>query len=352
MSQAVRDPDSVASASAGDEDRGQSEPGALGRLLALGRVERLGAVYVLIGIIILFSVWKPDIFPSWTTAKSVLNQNAIPALAALSLVVPLCTGVFDLSIGNVMALVSVTIAWLVVQLGVPIGVAIVIAIAMSMAVGVLNAVIVVVIGIDSFIATLGTGAVLLAIDYLISNDETVTNGHLSTAFGSIAQSSVGGVQVPVFAVLVVAVLLWWLLEHTVTGRRLYATGFNEEASRLAGVRTKRLRFLGLIVSATVAGIAGLLLTSQIGSGSPDIGPAYLLDAFAAAFLGATQIRAGRFNAPGTIIAVLVLGTGTAGLTIVGAQAWALSLYTGVVLLVALALTRIERKQVRAGRTLT
>lgn len=324
---------------------------AFSRLVGASRVEKIGAVYVLIGIIVLFSLWKPSIFPTWTTAKSILDQNAIGALAALALVVPLSTGVFDLSIGNVMALVSVTLAWLIVKHGVPIGEAIVIVVVMSAVVGALNAVIVVILGIDSFIATLGTGAVLQAVNLLISNDETVTDAHLNSAFGKISQTTLVGLQIPVFVVLVIALCIWWLLERTVTGRRLYATGFNEEASRLAGVRTKRLRFISLVVSSVVAGIAGLLLTSQIGSGSPDIGPAYLLDAFAAAFLGATQIRAGRFNAPGTVIAILVLGTGTTGLTIVGAQAWALSMYTGVVLIAALALTRIERKQVRAGRAL-
>lgn len=325
--------------------------GGLARILGATKVQQIGAVYVLIAIIIVFSLWSPSIFPTWATAKSVFNENAIAGLAALSLVVPLATGVFDLSIGSIMALVSVTIAWLVVQHGVGIGLAIVIALAMAVVVGIGNALVVVVLGIDSFIATLGTSAVLDAVNLLISNDETVTNGHLNSAFGKIAQADLGGVQVPVFVALGIALILWVLLEHTVTGRRLYATGFNEEASRLAGVRTKRLRFAGLMVSATVAGIAGLLLTSQIGSGSPDIGPAYLLDAFAAAFLGATQIRTGRFNAPGTILAVLVLGVGTTGLTIVGAQAWALSMYTGVVLLIALALTRIERRQVRAGRAM-
>jgi ribose transport system permease protein len=311
-------------------------------------VQKIGAVYVLFVIVVIFSVWKPSLFPNWTTAKSVVNENAIAALAAMAIIVPLCTGTFDLSIGNVMALVSVSLAWLIVQHGVGIGLAIVIVLGMALLVGVFNAFIVVVLGIDSFIATLGSGAVLQAINYLISKDETVTNPHMSSAFGSIAQSSVGGIQVPVFVVVAIALGLWWLLEHTVTGRRLYAIGFNEEASRLAGVRTKRLRFMGLMISATLAGIAGVMLTSQIGSGSPDVGPAYLLDAFAAAFLGATQIRAGRFNAAGTLIAVLVLGVGTTGLTIVGAQAWALSLYTGVVLIIALALTRIERRQVQTG----
>lgn len=338
---------------------GRSEPGApkrrrgtgslIGRLVHASRIEKIGAVYVLAAIVILFSVWKPALFPTGATVKSILNQNSIAALAALALVVPLATGVFDLSIGYVMALASVLLASMIVEQHLSVPLAVVIALAVSLGVGLMNAFIVVIVGIDSFIATLGTGSLLAAFSLLISKDETVTSAAMNTQLGKIATTELIGLQIPVFVAIAVALVLWFLLERTVTGRRLYATGFNEEAARLAGVRTRRLRFAGLITSSFVAGLAGLLLTAQIGAGDPEIGPAYLLDAFAAAFLGATQIRNGRFNSFGTIIAVLVLGTGTAGLTIVGAESWALSMYTGVVLLIALALTKLERGQVRAGK---
>ncbi len=329
--------------------RGRGYGAVLGQALRATRVQKIGAVYVLAAIIILFSLWKPALFPTVATLKSVLNENSIAALAALALVVPLATGVFDLSIGYVMALASVLLASMIVEHHMAVALAVVISLAVSLLVGLTNAFFVVIVGIDSFIATLGTGSLLAAFSLLISKDETVTSAAMNTQLGKIATSEVIGLQVPVFVALGVAILIWFLLERTVTGRRLYATGFNEEAARLAGVRTRRLRFAGLTTSAFVAGIAGLLLTAQIGAGDPEIGPAYLLDAFAAAFLGATQIRSGRFNAAGTIIAVLVLGTGTAGLTIVGAEAWALNMYTGVVLLIALALTKLERGQVRSGK---
>jgi ribose transport system permease protein len=322
---------------------------ALGRAIQVSGIQRFGAVYVLIGIIILFSVWKPDTFPTWTTARSILNSNAITILVALSLVVPLAAGVFDLSIGNVMALISVALAWLVVEEGLPIGVAIVVALLLALVVGLLNAWFVVKVGIDSFIATLGTGAVLQAVNLLISGNEPVTNVHLSSGLGDLIQANIGNVQVPVFAALIAAVALWWLLERTATGRRIYATGFNQDAARLAGVPTGRMRLLGLLASALLAGLAGVLVTGQVGSGSPEVGPPYLLQAFAVAFLGATQIRYGRFNAAGTVLAGLVLGTGNTGLTLVGAPAWALSLYTGVVLLVALTLTRLEVRQIVGGQ---
>ena len=161
---------------------------------------------------------------------------------------------------------------------------------------------------------------------------------LAKPFANIAQLDAGGITLPVLYLLLAATAIWFLLEHTATGRRLYATGFNADAARLQGVRTDRLRFLTLVTSALLAGFAGVVFASSVGSGSPSAGTPYLLSAYAAAFVGATQLRAGRFNAWGTVIAVLLLGTGITGLGLATSAQWAASLFTGSVLIVALVLT--------------
>jgi ribose transport system permease protein len=143
--------------------------------------------------------------------------------------------------------------------------------------------------------------------------------------------------------LAVAVAMWFLLEHTATGRRLYATGFNPDAAKLAGVKVDRLRFISLVVSGSLAGAAGLVLASTIASGEPTAGTPYLLPAFAAAFLGATQLKHGRFNAGGTLIAVLLLGTGTTGLGLANAPQWSADMFVGVVLIASLAVTGLQRR---------
>jgi ribose transport system permease protein len=301
----------------------------------------IGVVYVWIGIIVVFSIWAPDTFPTWSTVKSVLNQNAISGLIALALVVPLSARMFDLSVGSAMGLCNVVVAWLLVNQGIAIVPAIAITIAVGLLIGLLNALVVVGARIDSFIATLATGSLIAAAISLISNDQAIIGPQLGGSFGDIATTAVAGIALPVFLMLVVAVALWFVQGYTVVGRRIYATGFNERGAKLAGIRTSRLQFASLVVSGFVAGIAGVLLASQVSSGSPDIGPPYLLDAFAAAFLGATQFG-GRFNAWGTVIAVLLLGTGKTGLVLVGAEPWAQSMFSGAVLLAALALTNLER----------
>jgi ribose transport system permease protein len=308
--------------------------------------DRIGAVYVWLGIIVLFSLWVPETFPNLDTAKQILNANAITALAAMSITIPLAARVFDLSFAGVMTLTGVAVAHLIAKDGIPVVPAIAIALAIGIGIGVINAVVVVIMRIDSFIATLATGSLIAALVTMVTNEVPITDAKLGDAFAKIGQTNIDGVTLGVVYCVVVAVGIWYLLEHTATGRRLYATGFNPDAARLAGVRIDRLRFASLVASGGLAGATGIILASTLGSGSPTAGTPYLLPAFAAAFLGATQLKHGRFNAGGTIIAVLLLGTGVTGLALANAPQWAGDMFVGVVLIAALALTGLQRRTTR------
>lgn len=301
----------------------------------------IGVLYVEIALIIIFSLWAPSTFPSYTTVKSVLNENAVAGLMALSLVVPLSARVFDLSIGNAMGLANVLVAWLLVNKGFSIVPAIALTVLLGLALGVFNGVVVVWAKIDSFIGTLATGSLMVSAISLITSDQQIVGNQLNGTFAKIATTSVGGVELPVILMLVVALVLWFIQKYTVMGRRIYAVGFNGRAAALSGIKTGQIKFATLIVSGLVAAIAGVLLASSVSSGSPNIGPPYLLNAFAAAFLGSTQFG-GRFNAWGTVLAVILLGTGTTGLVLVGGAPWTQSMFSGVVLLVALGASSLER----------
>jgi ribose transport system permease protein len=322
----------------------------LSRRLAAGLAfDRVGAVYVWLGIIVLFSLWVPDTFPSAGTAKQILNSNAITGLAALSITIPLAARVFDLSFAGVMTLTGVAVAHFLAKDGIPLVPAVALALAIGLGVGLINAIVVVVMRIDSFIGTLATGSLITALITMVTNETPITDAKLGGSFAKIGQTSVGGVTLGVFYCAAVALAIWYLLEHTATGRRLYATGFNPDAARLAGVRVDRLRFMSLVASGGLAGAAGVVLASTLGSGSPTAGSPYLLPAFAAAFLGATQLKHGRFNAGGTIIAVLLLGTGVTGLALANAPSWAGDMFVGVVLIAALAVTGMQRRTTVASR---
>lgn len=308
----------------------------------------IGAVYVWLAIAIIFAVWAPATFPTWTTARQILDSNAATGLMALSVVIPLCTRTFDLSVGFIASLTAVTASYMIAH-GIPVAAAVAIAMGGALLVGLINAYVVVVMGVDSFIATLATGSLIEAFITMMTNDIAITSPRLAGPFAKIGQASIGGITLPVVYMLGVALVIWFVLEHTATGRRLYATGFNPESARLAGVKTARLRFASLIVSALLAGAAGVVLASTLGSGDPQAGVPYLLLAYAAAFLGASQLRPGRFNAWGTLIAVLLLGTGVVGLGLVSAPNWAPSMFTGVVLIAALGITGARRRALRGSR---
>jgi ribose transport system permease protein len=300
----------------------------------------ISVIYVGIALIVVFSVWVPETFPTSTTARSVLYGSAVPALMALALVIPLSAGLFDLSIGSAMGLANILVAWLLVEQGWGVVPAVLATVAASVAMGVFSGLIVVGARIDSFIGTLAGGALFATFGSILTT-QTISGVELGGSFAGLAGMSFLGVNLPMYLAILIAFACWIFQRYTVSGRRIYAIGFNQRAAELVGIPARRLRFAALVASSVIVGIAGILLASSIGAGSPNVGPPYLLNAFAAAFLGATQFG-GRFNVWGTILAVLLLTTGTNGIFLVGGAPWAQSLFSGVVLLLALGASNLEQ----------
>jgi ribose transport system permease protein len=307
----------------------------------------IGAVYVWFLLIVIFAIWVPDLFPTDRTAKAVLNQYAITGLAALSIVMPLAAGVFDLSIGAVIGFAGVFAGWCLNTLGVPPAAAVGLTLCAGVGIGLFNSLVVVKMNIDSFIGTLATGAIIAAATLGVSGDEIIT-GEVSGSFADIARTSFSGIQLPVVYLLVVMLVLGYVLEQTVFGRRVYAAGYGPEVSRLVGLRVGRIRTISLVCSSTLASFAGIALASRIGSADPTVGPAYLIPAFSAAFVGASQFRHGRFNPWGTVVAVLMIGTGSAGLLLAGTPTWTPEVFSGAVLIAAVGITGIQRRRPRAA----
>jgi ribose transport system permease protein len=221
--------------------------------------------------------------------------------------------------------------------------------AIGVGIGLVNGFIVVFLGIDSLIATLGTGSIIGAITIGVSGNETIVKNVGGSFATDVAGRSWANISEPVLFMLVVMVIVGLLLEQTVAGRYWYAIGFDLDVTRLAGVRVRALRVMAFVIAATIASIAGITLAARIGASSPGEGPDYLLPAFAAAFLGATQFRNGRFNAWGAIVATLLLGTGDYGILLVGGPTWAPEVFEGVVLIAAVGVTEIGKRRAGAGK---
>jgi ribose transport system permease protein len=238
------------------------------------------------------------------------------------------------------------VAWLLVNHGLGIVPAIAITILVGCLIGLVNGLLVVRARIDSFIATLGMSSVLLALIDWISNSQQILG--LSNGFQSLATAELFGITLPVYMMVAVALIVWYVLERTPVGRHVYATGGNIDAARLAGVRTAVVIVGALVACAAIGAFSGLLVSAQLGTGDPTIGPAYLLPAFSAAFLGSTQFRGGRFNVWGTVVAVYVLATGVKGLQLAGAPIWIPDMFNGAALLLAVGLARYQGAAHRTG----
>jgi ribose transport system permease protein len=316
------------------------------RLAGALSFRNVSALYVFVVIFIVFSLWVPDTFLDGDTWKALLDSQAVTAILAVGLVVALSAGAFELAIGAELGFGAILVAWFLSEQGIPVAPAIALTLLAGSLIGLVNGILVVRARIDSFIATLGMSSILIAGIAWVSSSQQILG--LADSFQSIGTTEVLGITLPVFVMLAIALAAWYVLEQTPVGRRVYATGGNLEAARLAGVRTGLVVTGALVACAAIAAIAGILVTARLGTGDPTIGPAYLLPAFAAAFLGSTQFRGGRFNVLGTVVAVYVLATGVKGLQLAGAPIWIPDLFNGVALLLAVGMAKYQRTAHRAG----
>ncbi len=301
--------------------------------------KNISAIYVFILLFIVFSLWVPTTFLRPQTWSALLDSQAVTAVVAIGLVVALSAGAFDLAIGAEVGFGSITLAWLLVRVGVPEVPALILAVGAGAIVGLVNGLLVVRARIDSFIATLGMSSILLALIAWVSNSQQILG--LPQSLVTIGLTKIGGITLPVFVMLAVALLVWYLLEKTPLGRRVYATGGNIDAARLAGINVSAVVVGALVVCGAVSSLGGVMISSRLGTGDPTLGPSYLLPAFSAAFLGSTQFKGGRFNVWGTVVAVYVLATGVLGLQLAGAPIWIPDLFNGLALLIAVGLAKFQ-----------
>ena len=313
---------------------------------------RFSALFLWVGFIILFGIITGDTFFTQTTWKLTFSEGVVTAMLALAFLVPLVAGVYDLSVGAMMGLSLVMLNWFGAnEPGVPIALVAVLAIAMCAAVGWLSAVIVVKFRVNSLIATLGMSQVLIAFQLKIADNRQIT-GAFSSGWAKLGTQDVLGIPIVVVYLLVVALVLWFTLEHTPVGRYLFAVGGNPDAARLAGLNVERLTYGSLMASATIAGLAGVIFSMKVGTYSSSVGPGLLFPALAAVFFGASQFTR-RPNVWGTLVAYFTLAFGVKGLQLAFGPGtfWIQPLFQGAALLIAVALASREVGETRRSRRL-
>ncbi len=298
-------------------------------------VSRYGTIASLVVCVLIFSALRPNIFATSQNFLNILNQVSILGIIALGLTVALVQGLFDLSLAAMATLGGFLVTkWLAEgTIGSPV-VAVLAMLLVALVIGAINGIVVAYGGVSAFIATLAVGSILTGVVLGVSKSATILSG-IPDGFLVMGQGKVGPVPAPVVFLAIVAVVLYVFLEQTQTGRHMYAIGGNTETARLSGIPVKRYALLALGISAMCAALGGMIVAANLGVGRPQgVGDTYLLDAFAAAFIGASTLRPGRFHILGTVIGVLLIGVINNGLSIMGVETFWQYAVRGLILLLA------------------
>lgn len=312
---------------------------------ALHFAERYALAVLLVLVVAFFSLWTRTsaVYIQPDNVRNIIGSQVVLAVIALGSIVPLVCGQFDLSVGSVAGLTSVLTAASYAKWHFPLVAGVAVGVLAGALVGAVNGLLVTRFGVNALITTLGTASIVTGVVNWYTGGNSIVAGipDSLTTFGS---KTFLGLPRTLYLLVVVALLIWYLLEQTPFGRYLHSVGVNPSAAQLVGLRIPSLVRRSFVVSGAAAGLAGVLLLAQSGAGNPGIGAGFTLTALAAAFLGATSVRPGRFNVVGTLLAIFFLATAITGLTFAGVQSFINDLFTGAALVLAVAISAVLRRR--------
>jgi ribose transport system permease protein len=319
-------------------------------VLALFVARNYSLPILLLVSIFIYSFWGKtgSTFNTAASWRQIGSSQSVTGVLTLGILIALTSGNFDLSIGNICGLSSVMAAASFSHWHFPLVAGIAFGIAVGAAVGGMNGFLTTTLRVDPFIITLGTASIILGFMDWYTNGESIING-IPQSLITFGRTNFLGIPKLVLVLALVALAIYYLLEHTPFGRSLHAIGSNRAAAKLVGIRVERNITLAFMLTGAFAGVAGVLLLANTGSGNPTIGPTFTLAALAAAFLGAVSFKVGRLNVPGTVVAIFFLAVNITGLTYAGVSNWITEVFTGATLILAVALVAVLSKERKAKR---
>lgn len=307
-----------------------------------GFASRTAVIGLWILLIAFYSLIEPNSFLQPGTFSAIFGSQLALMFLGLALVCVFLVGEFDLSVAANLGLASTIVAVLVVLNHTPVGLALLIAVVVSVLFGLLNGLLIVLVGINAIVVTLGMGTFMTGLALAIANDNTVEG--LPTSLAALANTSFLGLPVSFFYGIVASLILTYVLNFTSLGRHMKFIGANPEVARLAGVRVRTIRIGSYATSGLLCGLGGVILVSSLGGFDPSSSPTYLLPAFSAVFLGTAVIQPGVFNPIGTLVAIFFLATGILGLQILGFTGWVSDVFYGAALIVAVTVSTLVRRR--------
>jgi ribose/xylose/arabinose/galactoside ABC-type transport system permease subunit len=310
-----------------------------------GVMERLGLLVSLALLIVIFSNTS-RFFLTWDNFSNMLLSIALLGITAAGMTIVIICGGVDLSIGSNIALTGVIVGS-ILHGGSSQGVAILAGFGIGLLIGLLNGVSVSVFNITPLIATLASMIIVKGVAFLYSGG--ISFGIYGTVpqfpdFGFWGRGNIIGIPTPVVLLFIVMVITFFVLWKTVFGRELYAVGGNEEAARVSGINSTRLKAITYIISGLTGAFAGIILASRLTAGVPTAGTGYEMNAVAAVVLGGASLNGGRGKVENTLLAVLVLGVLSNGFVLLGFSTFLQDVARGIILLLSVGLDEARNKR--------
>ena len=308
----------------------------------LQRVQQQGLALVLVIVVCIMWASSPYFMNKYNllTAASVVSILGMMAVTETLLVI---AAEIDISIGGVMALVSVVCGLLVTH-GLNIWVASVISMVAAGVVGAINGIITVYFKINSLVTTLGTFSIATGLAYVLSGTSTIQIS--GDGFSFLGSGYIFSVPSTVYFFVAIWLVGAFIARYTTVGRHIYATGDNIDAADRSGIRPNRIRMSLFVFNSLAAGFAGLVVTSELVSAAPQIGDPYLLAVVTAVILGGASLTGGRGRLSGTLLAVAILGVVQNGFALLEFSSYMQNLVTGCLLILAVLVDQFVRRAER------
>ena len=312
-------------------------------------IKKYGTLIGFLSIVIFFTINLPNTFLTANNLINISQQISMLAVVAFTMTIVMVMNDFDLSVGS-MASLSGIVAAVLFSMGYPIWLGIIAALLVGIIGGLFNGFLVSIIGILPFVATLGTLTMFSGFAFLVSGGKTIFGRDIPTEFSSFARSGLEitflDLKIPFLSILALFILLivWFVLEQTIYGRRLYSIGGNAEASFFAGIKVKQLRLSAFALTGLGAAIAGLMYSSRVASANPTQGSGLMLEGIAAVFLGMTMSEEGEPRVLFTFLGVLILGILDNGLTQMSVDSYIREVLIGFIVILAVAFSSITKRR--------
>ncbi|GLK65595.1 ribose ABC transporter permease [Paracoccus kondratievae] len=315
--------------------------GAAGKTggLTLGRLLQSPLALPLIGLIVVSILMglASDNFFTLNNILNVLRQVSVVGILAVGMTFVILTGGIDLSVGAVMALVGTLSAGMMVNMGVPAAAALALGLLIGLGIGLANGVLVAWGRMPAIIVTLATMGMARGLGLIYSGGYPISG--IPSWISWFGVGRIGIIPVPVVIMVAIYAVAWVLLQRTAFGRHVYALGGNENAARLSGVKTQRVKLAVYGISGLTSALAAVILTGRLMSGQPNAGVGFELDAIAAVVLGGTAIAGGRGLILGTLIGAVLLGILNNGLNLMGINPYLQDVIKGAIILLAIYIGR-------------